>query len=144
MSGTITLLCWVIDTPTKQIFPVEIARDKLWGCVKDAIKEKEKPEFDDIPANTLDLWKVRHCAISHVVAQLSIQKVTISRSHRSLLESEDFLKTVTATDPLDSIGPLSTDFNQPVPDDPINIIIVKRPPGGSLLIAGYILTNFAL
>jgi len=58
MSGTIT----VIDRPTKQIFSVEIARDKLWGSVKDAIKKE--PEFDDIAANTLDLWKVPHCAIS--------------------------------------------------------------------------------
>ena len=48
MSGTIELLCWVIDTPTKQIFPIEIARNKLWGNVKDAIKENKKPEFDDI------------------------------------------------------------------------------------------------
>jgi hypothetical protein len=67
MSGTITLLCWVIDTPIKQIFPVEIGFDKLWGNVKDAIKEKKKNEFADIDADTLDLWKVRHCAISHVV-----------------------------------------------------------------------------
>ena len=38
--------------------------------MKDAIKEK-KNDFDDIAADTLDLWKVRHCAISHVVAQRS-------------------------------------------------------------------------
>ena len=144
MSGIIPLFCWVIDSPTKQIFPVEVGHDAIWGKVKKAIKEEKKPEFDDIAANTLDLWKVRHCAISHVVSQLPIQKVTISRSQRSLLESENYLKSVTATDPLDSIGPLSTDFNQPVPDNPINIIIVKRPPGGSLLMAGYILTNSAL
>ena len=63
MSETITLFCWVIDTPTKQIFPVEIARDKSWGTVKIAIKEMKEPEFNDIDADTLDLWKVRHCAI---------------------------------------------------------------------------------
>jgi len=33
----------------------------MWGTVKDVIKEKKKPEFDDIAADTL---KVRHCAIS--------------------------------------------------------------------------------
>ena len=69
MSGTImtTLLCWVIGTPTKQTFPVEIEPDKLWGHVKDAIKEEKKNEFADIDADVLDLWKVLHCGISHVV-----------------------------------------------------------------------------
>ena len=62
-----TLLCWVIGTPTKQTFPVEIEPDKLWGHVKDKIKEKKKNDFADIDADALDLWKVCHCAISHVV-----------------------------------------------------------------------------
>ena len=69
MSGTImtTLLCWVIGTPTKQTFAVRIGHDDIWHTVKDAIKKKMEPEFDDIDANTLDLWKVRRCAIRHVV-----------------------------------------------------------------------------
>jgi hypothetical protein len=100
---------------TDQIFPIQIGSDEIWGVVKNAIKEDQKPEFDDIASKTLKLWKVRHCAISHVVAQLPIQKVTIGRSQRSRLESKDFLNSVTATNPLDPIGPLSTDFNQPVP-----------------------------
>jgi hypothetical protein len=127
MSGTITLLCWVIDTPTQQIFPVEVGHDAIWGEVKNAIKEVKKPEFDDIAADTLNLWKVRHCAISRVVAQLPIQKVTIHRSQRSLLESEGFLQTVTTTNPLDPIDSLSTEFNVPLPDGHINIIVVERP-----------------
>jgi len=69
MSGTImtTLLCWVIGTPTKRTFSVKIGNDEIWDSVKKAIKEEKKPEFDDIAADTLDLWKVRRCAISHVV-----------------------------------------------------------------------------
>src|SRR6266545_3334083 len=67
MSETHTLLCWVIDTPIKRIFAVKIKDDELWSGVKDAIKKKKKPDFDDIAADTLDLWKMRHCAISHVV-----------------------------------------------------------------------------
>lgn len=66
MSGIVTLLCWVIESHTKQIFPVEIGRDKMWGSVKDAIKEKKKPEFGDIAADTLDLWKVRQCVIRNM------------------------------------------------------------------------------
>jgi hypothetical protein len=50
MSGTIMLSCWVIHTPITQIFPVKVAHDEIWGAVKDAIKEKKKPEFDDIAA----------------------------------------------------------------------------------------------
>jgi hypothetical protein len=42
MSGTITLLCWVIDTATKQIVRVEVGHDAIWG------KEKKKIEFNDI------------------------------------------------------------------------------------------------
>jgi len=67
MSGTITLFCWVIHTPTDQIFPVKVNHDDVWGAVKDEIKEKKKNEFVDIDADTLKLWKVRHCALSHVV-----------------------------------------------------------------------------
>ena len=137
MSGTITLFCWVIDTPTKQIFPVEIARDELWCSVKNAIKERKEPEFNDIDADTLDLWKVCHCAINHVVAQLPIQKVTIGRSKLSCLESEDFLKSVTTKNPLDPIDSLSTDLNDPLSDDHIDIIVVQRPPRLCALIDPY-------
>lgn len=35
--------------------------------MKDVIKEKKKNEFADIDAKTLDLWKVRHYAITHIV-----------------------------------------------------------------------------
>jgi len=62
-----TLLCWVIGTPTKQTFAVKVGHDDIWDTVKDVIKKKVKPEFDDIAASTLDLWKVRRCAISHLV-----------------------------------------------------------------------------
>jgi len=62
-----TLLCWVIGTPTKHTFPVKVGHGDIWGDVKNAIKKEMEPEFDDIAACTLDLWKVRHCAISHVV-----------------------------------------------------------------------------
>ena len=56
-----------------------------------------------------------------------LSKVTIGRSQLSSLESEDFLKSATATNTLDPLGSLSTDLNVPPPDDHINIIIVRRP-----------------
>jgi hypothetical protein len=43
--------------PTR-IFPVEIDRDKNVGALKKAIKEEKKPAFDDITADSLDVWNV--------------------------------------------------------------------------------------
>jgi len=120
MSGAIGLFCCVIGKPAKQISLVEVGRHEVWGSMKDAIKEKKKNKFPDVDADTLDLWKVRLCAISHVVAQLlPIQKVTIGRSRLSLSESEDFLKSVTTKNLLHPIDSLSTDLNV-LPDDHIN------------------------
>jgi hypothetical protein len=67
MSGTITLPCWLINSPIKQIFAVRVGYDDIWDSVKDAIKEKAKIELSDIDAYSLDLWKVSHCAICHVL-----------------------------------------------------------------------------
>ena len=39
----------------------------------------------------------------------------------------NILKEATAKELLHPIGPLSADLNHPVPDDHVNIIIVKRP-----------------
>jgi hypothetical protein len=46
------------DNDRSRVFPVEIANNKTIGALKDAIKEKKKPAFDHVPADTLDLWKV--------------------------------------------------------------------------------------
>ncbi len=35
-----------------------IAANKSVGSLKDAVKEKKKPEFDHVSADTLVLWKV--------------------------------------------------------------------------------------
>ena len=106
------LICWVIGTPTDQIFPIQIGSDSIWGVVKNAIKEDQKPEFDDIAAKTLKLWKVRHCAISHVVAQRSTPNSTGRRSLfptfylgiRRFLE-ERYSQGATRSDRIDLNGP---------------------------------------
>jgi hypothetical protein len=67
MSERVKLYCWVIDTPIEEIFWVKVLHNEDWSAVKDEIKEEMKPQFDDIAASTLRLWKVRHCAIGHVV-----------------------------------------------------------------------------
>src|SRR6266511_875780 len=54
------LNCWVLDedSDSNRIFPVEVDRNKNVGDLKEAIKEKMKPAFDHITANSLDVWNV--------------------------------------------------------------------------------------
>jgi len=84
------------------------------------------------------------CVIALLATSLCstpIEKVTICRSQRSRLESDDFLKSVMPTDPLDPLDSVSTEFNIPIPDDPLNIIIIRRPR--ELLKVNWLLTAHA-
>jgi hypothetical protein len=58
MATPLNLNCWVLGEDSTRIFPVEIDDDKNVGGLKDAIKEKMKPAFDHITANSLDVWNV--------------------------------------------------------------------------------------
>ena len=40
---------------TDRVFPVDVAKGKSVGTVKDAIKDKKKPDFDHILADKLTL-----------------------------------------------------------------------------------------
>src|ERR1044071_7733000 len=55
---SITLLCLVKGNTLANAFPVDIDKDQLVGHLKDAIKAKKAPEFDNFPADRLKLWKV--------------------------------------------------------------------------------------
>jgi hypothetical protein len=48
----------VLSDGPDRVFPVEIDQEKSVGALKDAIKDKKRPAFDDMPADRLDLWKV--------------------------------------------------------------------------------------
>ena len=56
---SITLLCLVKGNTTASAFAVDIDREKLVSHLKDAIKAKKAPEFDNFPADKLRLWKVQ-------------------------------------------------------------------------------------
>ena len=56
---SITLLCLVKGNITANAFPVHIEGSSLVGDLKDAIKAKKAPEFDNFPADRLKLWKVK-------------------------------------------------------------------------------------
>ena len=54
----LTLICYVRgDDDCKQAFEVEIGTSKSVSTLREAIKEKTRPKFDDIPADSLSLWK---------------------------------------------------------------------------------------
>ena len=53
----LTLICYVRDDDCKHAFEVEIGKAKSVSALRDAIKEKTRPKFDDIPAASLSLWK---------------------------------------------------------------------------------------
>ena len=58
MSSTLNLNCLVLGDDASRVFPVEIANSKTVGDLRDAIKDKKRPAFDHVPADTLVLWKV--------------------------------------------------------------------------------------
>ncbi|KAF9968233.1 hypothetical protein BGZ73_000206, partial [Actinomortierella ambigua] len=53
---TLTLFCLVDGEATSNAFPVKVASDDSIGNLKDAIKAKKTPRFDDIAADELTLW----------------------------------------------------------------------------------------
>jgi hypothetical protein len=58
--NNITLFCLVHsdDDPTQNAFPLEVTKDTTIGKLKKFIRAEKSPEFDDIAADKLTLWKV--------------------------------------------------------------------------------------
>ena len=54
----IELNCWVFGGDSSPVFLVKIAATESVGTLKEAIKDKKKPAFDHLTADSLDLWKV--------------------------------------------------------------------------------------
>jgi len=62
MNDTLTLFCLVNgDVPTDRVFSVKILRTNTVDELKKLIKTEKSPEFDDIVADSLMLWKVDIC-----------------------------------------------------------------------------------
>ena len=56
------LFCYVRGDDPRCTFEVNIDEEGTVSDLKDAIKEEFRPEFDDIPASSLSLWKASvHC-----------------------------------------------------------------------------------
>ncbi|GBC01773.1 hypothetical protein RclHR1_04320014 [Rhizophagus clarus] len=58
--SNITLNCLVQGNLFKNAFPVDINKQQLIGHLKEVIKAKKTPDFDNISADKLILWKVNN------------------------------------------------------------------------------------
>jgi hypothetical protein len=54
----LVLNCLVLGDSPQHIFPVKINKAESVGTLKKAIRDDQKPAFDQVPATTLTLWKV--------------------------------------------------------------------------------------
>ena len=106
------LFCYVCGDDYSNTFVVNIDEDDTVADLKDAIKEKKRPKFDDIPAGSLFLWKA---------------SVLINRD---LKESVEALNVVD-DDSLYSYEILSDIFSSGLEKRCVHIII-NRPHSGEL------------
>ena len=107
-----TLICYLRHDYWNHAFEVEIGKAKTVAALRDAIKEKMRPEFDDISADSLPLWK----------ASVFI--------NRDLKESVEALNLVNG-DSLDFNKTLSDIFSSGLEKNHIHIIF-DRPYSGEL------------
>jgi hypothetical protein len=106
----LTMFCLVDGDSVS--FSVDIDASKTVDHLKDKIKTEKAPEFDDIAAYKLSLWKV-----SIPLPPKKDRKVI-------------WLSDVAMKDELDETDVLSHVFKEPPPMKTIHII-VRRPPHGT-------------
>ena len=110
-STMLTLICYVRDDNCKQAFEVEIDKAKSVSTLRDAIKEKTRPKFDDISADSLSLWKA---------------SVPINRDLKKCVEALNLVDD----DSLYSCEILSDIFSSDLERKSVHIIIDCRHSGG--------------
>ena len=123
-SSFLKLLCYVKGEHYNHAFPVEIGKEKWVADLKDAIKEKKKPDFNHITADSLVLWKVsipHDPNLADNVNNLSLVdddgSAQVSMAHPN---NEHFLL-------LSPAHKLSKVFSEPLIDEHVHLI-VKPPP----------------
>ncbi|KAI8359578.1 hypothetical protein B0O80DRAFT_233929 [Mortierella sp. GBAus27b] len=103
----LTLFCLVNGETTS--FPVAIESTKTIGDLKDLIKTKQTPDFDDIAAKSLTLWRV--------------SLPVVPKKDRKAIS----LAEVPSKEELDETDDISDVFEEKPPKKTIHII-VQRPP----------------
>ncbi|KAF9089137.1 hypothetical protein BGX23_006905 [Mortierella sp. AD031] len=107
----LTLFCLVDGEATANAFSIKIPLNDTVDDLKNFIKAKKTPEFDDIAADKLTLWCV---------------SVAITDDDEELPISLDSLNEKKKLGPATR---LSKVFPEDLPDETINIIVQRRPPG---------------
>ncbi|KAF9580019.1 hypothetical protein BGW38_003496, partial [Lunasporangiospora selenospora] len=103
-----TLFCLVDGESTA--FPVSASTATTFGELKDLIKAKKAPEFDDVAADKLTLWRV-----SVPVPPKKNRK-------------EIWLADVTSKDELDKTDDIADVFPEAPPKKTIHVIVQRPPP----------------
>jgi len=99
-----TLFCIVVDEDTP--FPVKIQPDATVGDLKDAIKKKKQPEFDDFAADKLKLYLI------NIRANKELSKNVNER-----------IKTMTVSSALDPTEELSELFSEAPAKKTVHILV---------------------
>jgi hypothetical protein len=106
----LTLFCIVDGESTS--FPAVIDPTKTVGELKDEIKTKKAPEFDDIAADKLSLWKVE-IPDDDDDEEIPILLNAVSTKDKKKLKASRELKKF---------------FTEPPPKETIHIIVQRPPP----------------
>ncbi|KAG0251529.1 hypothetical protein BGZ95_006869 [Linnemannia exigua] len=109
----IGLFCLVDGEALSHAFPVEMETSKTIGDLKDLIKAKKAPRFDDIAAAELTLWRVA------VPDDDKDDETCI------------FLDNLLVKNKLRAASKLSMVFDADFPEDTIRVMIQHPPPGSS-------------
>ncbi|KAF9286950.1 hypothetical protein BGZ74_001200 [Mortierella antarctica] len=109
-NSSIKLFCLVDGESTSSIFPAKLSSDESIGDLKELIKTKKAPRFDDVAADELTLWRVSIPITDDDELPILLDTVT----------DEDKKK-------LGPVTSVSEVFPDDIPGETINII-VQRPP----------------
>ncbi|KAF9555551.1 hypothetical protein EC968_008844 [Mortierella alpina] len=110
-NNLLTLFCLVDGEAASNAFPVEIELTKTIGELKKLIKVEQSPDFDDIVANNLTLWRVL-IPINEDNDELPLLLNNVPQKERKKLGPATRLSKV---------------FPDDLPEETVHII-VQRPP----------------
>ncbi|KAF9308167.1 hypothetical protein BGZ91_007932, partial [Linnemannia elongata] len=106
----LNLFCLVDGLPSSRTFEIEVSATRTIAHLKDLIKTKQTPAFDDITVDQLSLWRV------------SVAVTDDDNEAPILLDNLPVKKKLRATKKLHMV--FAADF----PEDTIHIIVQRPPP----------------
>ncbi|KAH7050407.1 hypothetical protein BKA57DRAFT_527951 [Linnemannia elongata] len=110
MTDNLTLFCLVDGLPSSRTFEIEASATRTIAHLKDLIKTKQTPAFDDITVDQLSLWRV------------SVAVTDDDNEAPILLDNLPMKKKLRATNKLRMV------FDADFPEDTIHVIVQRPPP----------------